>query len=83
MPATLTAQQIHDTLADCWTFTETATPEAWQLYESWAGSITLDDLHAAMIGVEETEDFPDPKPADLAPRLWPVVVDKHLGQSSA
>jgi hypothetical protein len=83
VPATLTAHQIHDALADCWTFTETGTPEAWRLYESWAGSVTLDDLQAAMIGVEETDDCPDPKPADLAPRLWPVIVDKHLGQPSA
>lgn len=82
--APLTAQQIHDTLEDCWTFDKIDTPEAWELYESWAKSkITLDDLHAAMIGVEETDDCPDPTPAHLAPRLWPMIVDRKFGQLSA
>jgi hypothetical protein len=82
-PATLSAQQIHDALADTWNFTETGTPEAWRLYESWAGNITLDDLHAAMTGVEEGEGNPDPTPADLKPRLWPMVADSWYGRLSA
>ncbi len=82
-PATLSAQQIHDALADNWTFTQTNTPEAWRLYESWAGNITLDDLHAAMTSVEEREENPDPTPADLQPRLWPMVVDGEFGRLSA
>ncbi len=81
-PATLTAQQIHDALADSWTFTETDTLEAWQLYASWAGNISLDDLHAAMTSVEEREDNPGPTPADLNPRLWPMVVDSTFGRLS-
>ena len=83
VPATLSAQQIHDALADDWTFTQTNTPEAWRLYESWAGNITLDDLHAAMTSVEEREENPDPTPADLQPRLWPMVVDGEFGRLSA
>jgi hypothetical protein len=84
VPATLSAQQIHDALDDCWTFKETNTPEAWQLYESWAGNITLDDLHDAMVGVDEGEDgSPVHKPADLTSRLWPLVVDSAFGRLSA
>lgn len=82
-PAPLTAQQIHDALADSWTFTETGTPDSWKLYESWAGSVTLDDLHAAMISVEEHSENCEAKPSDLMPRLWPVIVDNRLGLSSA
>ncbi len=83
VPATLSAQQIHDALAEGWTFTQTNTPQAWRLYESWAGNITLDDLHAAMTSVEEREDNPDPTPADLQTRLWPMVVDGEIGRLSA
>lgn len=83
VPATLTAQQIYNTLADSWVITETNTPQAWRLYESWAGNITLDDLHAAMTSVEEREENPDPTPADLQPRLWPMVVDGEFGRLSA
>ena len=83
-PATLSAEQIHDALAGSWTFTETSTPEAWRLYCSWAESgITLDDLHAAMIGVEEADGGGDATPAKLSPKLWPVVVDRGLGRLSA
>jgi hypothetical protein len=81
--APLTAQQIYNTLADSWVITETNTPQAWRLYESWAGNITLDDLHAAMTSVEEGEETPDPTPADLQPRLWPMVVDGEFGRLSA
>lgn len=82
-PATLSAAQIHDALGGNWTITEIDTPEAWQLYESWAGNITLEDLHAAMTGVEEGEGSPAQTPADLQSRLWPMVVDGALGRSSA
>lgn len=82
-PVPLTAQQIHDALHDGWGITEINTDEAWSLYESWAGNITLDDLHAAMISVEETGSSPDPTPADLKPRLWPMVVDGAFGRLSA
>lgn len=80
--APLSAQQIHDALAGGWQITGIDTDEAWRLYESWAGSITLDELHAAMNGVEETEECPDPTPAALSSRLWPSLVDKGLGQLS-
>jgi hypothetical protein len=83
VPATLSAQQIHDAFASGWTFAEIDTPEAWRLYASWAGNITLDDLHAVMTGVEEVEGSPDPTPADLQSRLWPMVVDGALGRSSS
>ena len=83
IPATLSAQQIHDALDGNWTFTDTNTPEAWRLYASWAGNITLDDLHAAMTSLEEVEGRPDPTPADLQSRLWPMVVDGALGHPSA
>lgn len=82
-PATLSAAQIHDALGGNWTITDIDTPEAWQLYASWAGNITLDDLHAAMTSVEEGEGSPAQTPADLQSRLWPMVVDGALGRSSA
>lgn len=81
-PAALSAQQIHSALGGSWNFVEVDTPESWRLYESWAGNITLDDLHAAMTSVEENEDNPDPTPADLHPRLWPMVVDGEIGRLS-
>lgn len=83
VPAPLTSQQIYSALSDTWTFTETNTDAAWQLYEAWAGAITLDDLHAAMTSVEERPECPDPTPADLAPMLWAATVDHGLSQSSA
>lgn len=81
--ALLTAQQIYDTLADSWNITETNTPQAWQLYEAWAGAIRLDDLHAAIISVEEREGGRETTPSDLMPYLFPVIADCRPGQSSA
>ena len=81
--APLTAQQIYTTLADSWVITETNTPQAWQLYEAWAGAIHLDDLHAAMISVEEREGGRETTPSDLMPYLFPVIAGCRLGQSSA
>jgi len=81
--APLTAQQIYNTLADSWIITETNTPQAWQLYEAWAGAIRLGDLHAAMISVEEHGGGRETTPSDLMPYLLPVITDCRLGQSSA
>jgi hypothetical protein len=82
-PATLTPQQIYDTLAESYVITETNTPQAWQLYEAWAGAIRLDDLHAAIISVEEREGGRETTPSDLMPYLFPVIADCRHGQSSA
>ena len=81
--APLTAQQIYNTLADSWVITETNTPQAWQLYEAWAGAILLDDLHAAMISVEEREGGRETTPSDLMPYLLPVIADCRPCQPSA
>lgn len=81
--APLTAEEIHDAVAGSWTFIDVDTEEAWQLYRSWEGVITLDALHAAMVSVEESEGCPDPRPMDLRKHLWPLVVDYNLGQLSA
>jgi hypothetical protein len=81
--APLTAQQIYSTLADSWVITETNTPQAWQLYEAWAGAIHLDDLHAAMISVEERVGGRETTPSDLMPYLMPVIANYQPGQSSA
>jgi hypothetical protein len=83
VPATLTAHQIYNTLADSWVITETNTPQAWQLYEAWAGAIRLDDLHAAMISIEEHGEGRETTPSDLMPYLLPVIADCQPGQSSA
>ena len=81
--AALTAHEIGETIAANWTFTGTDSPEAQQLYVSWADAgITLDALHAAMTGVEEDENCFDPTPAHLVPRLWPLVVDGFTSQLS-
>lgn len=81
--AALTAHEIGETIAANWTFTGTDSPEAQQLYVSWADAgITLDALHAAMSGVEEDENCFDPTPAHLVPRLWPLVVDGFTSQLS-
>jgi len=82
-PAALSAQQIHSALGGRWNFVEIDTPESWRLYDSWAGTVTLDDLHAAMNSVEESEDCPDPTPVDLQKHLWPLVVDGHFDRPSA
>jgi hypothetical protein len=82
-PATLTPQQIYDTLAESYVITETNTPQAWQLYEAWAGAIHLDDLHAAIISVEEREGGRETTPSDLMPYLLPVIAGCQSGQSSA
>lgn len=83
VPATLTAHQIYNTLADSWIITETNTPQAWQLYEAWAGAIRLDDLHAAMISVEEHGEGRETTPSDLTSYLLPVIDDCRPGQPSA
>lgn len=81
--APLTAQQIYSTLAESWVITETNTPQAWQLYEAWAGAICLDDLHEAMTSVEERDGGRETTPSDLMPYLLPVIANCHPGQSSA
>ena len=81
--APLTAQQIYDTLADSWIITEANTPQAWHLYEAWAGAIRLGDLHAAIISVEEHGGGRETTPSDLMPYLLPVIADCRPGQSSA
>lgn len=81
--APLTAQQIYSTLAESYVITETNTPQAWQLYEAWAGVIHLDDLHAAIISVEEREGGRETTPSDLMPYLLPVIADCRPCQSSA
>lgn len=83
VPATLSAHQIYNTLADSWIITETNTPQAWQLYEAWAGAIRLDDLHAAMISVEEHGEGRETTPSDLMPYLLPVIADCRPCQPSA
>jgi hypothetical protein len=81
--AALTAREIGETIAANWTFTGTDSPEAQQLYVSWADAgITLDALHDAMTGVEEDENCFDPTPALLVRRLWPLVVDGFTSQLS-
>ncbi|WP_295995927.1 hypothetical protein [Rugamonas sp.] len=77
--APLTARKIHAAIAGNWTFSETDSPEAMALYASWADAgIILDDLHAAMTSLEEDSSSPDLTPMNLAPKLWPKVVDAGL-----
>ncbi len=84
--APLTAADIQSAVAGSWSFTEADTPEARQLYRSWADAgITRDDLHTAMRGVECAleGDNAVATPADLSPRLWPRVVDGWERQLAA
>lgn len=84
--APLTAADIQSAVAGSWSFTEADTPEARQLYRSWADAgITHDDLHAAMRGVECALEGDNAVaiPADLSPRLWPRVVDGWERQLAA
>ena len=84
--APLTAADILSAVAASWTFTGADTPEARQLYRSWADAgITQNDLHAAMRGVESALDGDNAvaTPADLSPRLWPRVVDGWERQLAA
>jgi hypothetical protein len=84
--APLTAADIQSAVAGSWSFTGSDTPEARQLYQSWADAgITHDDLHAAMSGVEGAleGDNAVATPADLSPRLWPRVVDGWERQLAA
>lgn len=70
----LTAKQIGETVADNFHFQDSITPEALALYETWADAgITLDELHCAMTSVEEDESCNSPTPADITPRLFPVM----------
>jgi hypothetical protein len=82
--APLTAREIHAAIAGDWTFTQTDTPEAKTLYESWAGAgITLDDLHAAMTSLEGDDGISALTPMSLKPKLWPRVVDGWIDQLAA
>ncbi|MBA2675553.1 hypothetical protein [Ramlibacter sp.] len=82
--ASLTARDIQAVIAGDWTFTQTDTPEAKMLYDSWAGAgITLDDLYAAMASLEGHDGSAELTPASLTPRLWPRVVDGWVGQLAA
>lgn len=82
--APLTAREIHAAIAGNWTFSETGTPDAWTLYASWAGAgIALDDLHVAMTSLEEDARGLDLTPVNLAPKLWPRVVDGWVDQLAA
>lgn len=80
----LTAHDIHGALAGDWTFTQTETPEARTLYESWASAgITLDDLHTAMRSLEGDDGSSALTPLSLKPKLWPHVVDGWANQLAA
>lgn len=82
--APLTAREIHAALAGDWTFTQTDTPEAKTLYESWAeAGVTLGDLHAAMASLEGHDGSSVLTPASLTPKLWPRVVDGWANQLAA
>ena len=82
--APLTAREIHAAIAGDWTFTQTETPEATALYESWAGAgITLSDLHTAMASLGEVASGTDPTPISLISKLWPKVVDGWADQMAA
>ena len=82
--APLTARDIQAAISGDWSFTQTDTPEAKALYESWAGAgITLVDLHAAMASVEGYEGSSELTPASLKPTLWPRVVDGWADQLAA
>jgi hypothetical protein len=80
----LTAEQIHEAIADNFHFQDSGTPEALMLYGSWADAgITLDDLHGAMTSVEEDEDCACPTPADITPRLLPSIFEGSQNRSAA
>ena len=82
--APLTADDIRKAVGGNWNFADAHEPQALKLYESWAvAGITLDELQAAMTSVEEDGDCPDPRPADLHGRLWPVVVAHSIGRLAA
>jgi len=82
--APLTVREIHAAIAGNWTFTQTETPEAWTLYESWASAgITLSDLQSAMTSMDEESGNAEVKPANLSPKLWPKVVDGWADQLAA
>ncbi|HYW57451.1 MAG TPA: hypothetical protein VE934_10845 [Polaromonas sp.] len=82
--APLSARDIRAVLAGDWTFTQTDTPEARTLYESWAGAgITLADLHAAMASLEGDDEHSALTPMSLKSKLWPHVVDGWANQLAA
>ena len=78
--APLTAREIQFAVADNWTFTDTDTPEAQKLYESWADAgITLAQLQSAMTSVEESSSNDIQNlPKDLHSKLWPNVVENFV-----
>ena len=82
--ASLTTRQIQAAIDGDWTFTDTDTPEARRLYESWAGAgITLSDLHEAMASLEGHEGSSELTPMSLNPRLFPLVVDGRANHLAA
>lgn len=82
--APLTARDIQAAISGDWSFTQTDTPEAKALYESWAGAgITLAELHEAMASLEGQDGSAELTPASLKPTLWPRVVDGWADQLAA
>ena len=74
--APLTAREIQLTIEGDFTYFETATPEAQELYRTWAqAGITLEDLQNAMISLDEDVACPELTPTNLKPKLWAKVVD--------
>ena len=82
--APLTARDIQAAISGNWSFTQTDTPEAKALYESWAGAgITLAELHEAMVSLEGQDGSAELTPASLKPALWLRVVDGWADQLAA
>ena len=72
----LTAREIQLNIEGDFTCCETATPEAQELYRTWAeAGITLEDLQNAMISLDEDVACPELTPMNLKPKLWAKVVD--------
>ena len=72
----LTAREIQLNIEGDFTYFETATPEAQELYRTWAqAGITLEDLQNAMVSLDEDAACPELTPMNLKPKLWAKVVD--------